>query len=339
MSYRADLAGQPLDLTPPFPGVRFRRFRGEADYEHMARILMAASRHDGGLRYETAERVGRSYANLYNCDPYLDMIFAEIDGTVVGYSRVFWEDKLDGARRYGAFGWLDPAFRTRGIGTVMYDANERRISDIAAGHPPEMPKVIASFAGGADLSGLRLMEKRGFTPDMYLADMVRPNLDDIPDVPMPDGLVVREPTRDEFRKVWLADIEAFRDHHGAAEEREEWYQRWIADPDLDASLWRVAWDGDEVAGQVRSFIDAEQNAEYGRLRGYTEDISTRRQYRGRGLARSLLCQSLVALRDAGMREAGLSVHTDNPLGAYRLYESVGFVIESREIFYEKPFPG
>ena len=179
--------------------------------------------------------------------------------------------------------------------------------------------------------------KRGFEPDMYLADMVRPNLDDIPQAPMPDGLVVREPTSDEFRKVWEADVEAFRDHHGASEPREEWFENWISQPDMDPSLWRVAWDGDEVAGQVRSYIDVAQNEEYGRLRGWTEDISTRRPYRGRGLARSLLCQSLEAVRDAGMTEAALSVHTANKLGAYRLYESVGFVVENSEIFFTKPF--
>ena len=36
-----------------------------------------------------------------------------------------------------------------------------------------------------------------------------------------------------------------------------------------------------------------------------------------------------------MTEAGLSVHTDNPTGAYRLYESVGFEVERRDIFYTK----
>ena len=336
MGYRTDLAGQPLDIKPPFAAVSFRRFRGDSDYEHIARLLMATSRHDGGFRFETAERVGRGYANLYNCDPYLDMIFADVGDATVAYSRVMWEDRLDDTRSYGAYGWVDPAFRKRGIGTAMYEANERRIRHIAATHPSDVAKTIATYTSEADVSGVRLFEKHGFKPDMYIADMVRPNLDDIPEAPMPEGLVVRTPTPEEYRKVWEADVEAFRDHHDASEAQEEWFQEFISDPDLDPTLWRVAWDGDEVAGQVRSFIDKEQNEEYGRLRGWTEDISTRRPYRGRGLARSLLCQSLGAVRDAGMQEAALSVHTDNPLGAYQLYESVGFVVEHRDIDFKKP---
>lgn len=336
MTYRADLAGQPLQIAPPFNGVEFRRFSGESDYKHMARLLMATSAADGGDRYETPERLGIAYSNLTNCDPYLDMIFTEFGGETIAYSRVFWEQELDGVRSYGAFGWLDPEFRMRGIGTTMYRANEDRVLQIATDHPGDIPKKIKTFAAETDISGVRLCEKNGFEPDMYLADMVRPNLDSIPDAPMPEGLVVRMPTPNEYRKVWDADVEAFADHHGAAEPQDARFEEFLADENMDPSLWRVAWDGDEVAGQVRSFIDTGQNEQFGRLRGWTEDISTRRPYRRRGLARSLLCQSLEALRDAGMREAALSVHTDNLLGAHELYESVGFEIVRQDIFYTKP---
>lgn len=336
MTFRTDLAGQPLDIESPVADVTFRRFHGEDDYGHIARLLMATSKADGGFRYETADRIAVGYANLTNCDPYLDMIFAEADGRPIAYSRVFWEDKLEGNRSYGAFGWLDPEHRGRGVGTAMYETNEARIRDIAASHPKELPKQIMTVAAEADVSGMRLVEKHGFTPDMYLADMIRPDLTNIPTAPLPDGIVVKTPTPEEYRKVWEAEVEAFRDHHGAAEPQESWYEEFLADPNFDPTLWRIAWDGDDVVAAVRSFVDKEQNEEYGRLRGWTEDIFTRREYRQRGIARALLCQSLAAVRDAGMKEAALSVHTDNPHGAYRLYESVGFEIERRDIFFNKP---
>ena len=46
---------------------------------------------------------------------------------------------------------------------------------------------------------------------------------------------------------------------------------------FDPTLWRVAWEGDRVVGMVLSFIDKDENAEYGRLRGYTENICVRRR--------------------------------------------------------------
>jgi len=71
VTYRTELAGQPLDIASPLDGVTFRRFKGQDDYRHMARLLMDTSRADGGFRYETAERVAVGYGNLTNCDPYL----------------------------------------------------------------------------------------------------------------------------------------------------------------------------------------------------------------------------------------------------------------------------
>ena len=55
-----------------------------------------------------------------------------------------------------------------------------------------------------------------------------------------------------------------------------------------ASLWKVAWAGDEVVGQVKSFVVRAENEAEGRLRGYTEEISTHADWRGRGIAGALL---------------------------------------------------
>ena len=104
----------------------------------------------------------------------------------------------------------------------------------------------------------------------------------------------------------------------------------------DTTLWRVAWDGDEIAGQVRSFINQAQNERMGRLRGYTEFISVRRPWRRRGLARALIAASFPLLRARGMTEAGLGVDTQNLSGALRVYEGCGFVPVSRETTYQKP---
>ena len=91
-------------------------------------------------------------------------------------------------------------------------------------------------------------------------------------------------------------------------------------------LWQIAWDvkNNEVAGQVRGFINHEENEEYNRRRGYTEFISVRRPYRRHGLARALLTNSLHVMKEQGMDEAALGVHTGNPNGAFDLYKSVGF---------------
>ena len=101
------------------------------------------------------------------------------------------------------------------------------------------------------------------------------------------------------------------------------YERFLRDPvQSDASLWQIAWDGDEVAGQVRAYIDEEENARFGRLRGVLQRTSACvPPWRRRGLARALfVAASFPALRARGMQEAALGVDTENVTGALGIYE-------------------
>ena len=97
-----------------------------------------------------------------------------------------------------------------------------------------------------------------------------------------------------MRQIWEADVEAFRDHIGYTEPTEHDWERFLGDPLQDRTLWKVAWQGDQVVGQVRSFIHEGQNAAFGRKRGYTEYISTAREWRGQGIAAALIsrCESV-----------------------------------------------
>ena len=79
----------------------------------------------------------------------------------------------------------------------------------------------------------------------------------------------------------------------------------MSDPDFDPSLWRVAWQGDEVAGMVLSFINKDENEMYGRKRGYTENICVRRPWRKQGLAKALIALSLTAAQGARDDRSGV----------------------------------
>jgi ribosomal protein S18 acetylase RimI-like enzyme len=109
----------------------------------------------------------------------------------------------------------------------------------------------------------------------------------------------------------------------------------LKDPLNDPDLWEVAWDGDQVAGMVLNFLNRKENEEYNRLRGWTENISVRKPWRRRGLARALLTRSLQRFKDMRMDHAALGVDTQNLTGALDLYKSVGFVVEKRHTTYRK----
>jgi ribosomal protein S18 acetylase RimI-like enzyme len=168
--------------------------------------------------------------------------------------------------------------------------------------------------------------------------MIRDLAMPIPSLPLPDGIEVRPALPEHRRLIWEAEREAFQDHWGYSPWPEEAYRRFIAFPHYDASLWRVAWEGDQVVGSVLNFINEPENELYGRRRGYTEDISVRRPWRRRGLARALIAQSLEALKERGMAEAALGVDAENRTGALRVYESLGFVVAKQWTVYRRALP-
>ena len=156
---------------------------------------------------------------------------------------------------------------------------------------------------------------------------------------MPDGVELRPVVDDEVRAILEAHMEAFRGEWDFREPTEADYVEILEHPYRDITLWKVAWSGDTVVGQVKSFINPDENAERGYRRGYTEYISTHRDWRNRGIAGALLAMSLQELKDRGMTEAALGVDTNNPGGAFHLYTRLGFELQTYEAVYTKPIVG
>ncbi len=182
----------------------------------------------------------------------------------------------------------------------------------------------------------RLLEATGFEPVRWYFDMRRSNLKDVPDAPLPDGLVFRPVSEDLHRAIWDADNEAFLDHWQPRVRTDEEFASLFAAADLDTSLWVVAWDRDQIAGVVQAWIWKDENAQLGVQRGWLEHISVRRPWRRRGLGQAITAEALRRLRAAGMQEAMLGVDAESPTGALRLYEGLGFQVFSRSTAYRLP---
>ncbi|MDH5507784.1 MAG: GNAT family N-acetyltransferase [Anaerolineae bacterium] len=334
-------ASKPKELiqvpgAPDIPGLTFRRFRGEPDYALMADIIVRTNQADNIEEVFTEADLANMFAHLTNCDPYQDMLFAEIHGELIGYSRVWWREESEGPYIYTAVGLLLPDWRRQGIGTAMLLYNEARMREIAAQHPTEAEKFLQSWAADTEVAVDALLKNQGYKAMRYIFDMHRSLEEPLPEPEIPDGLDVRPVRPEHYRLIWDAMSEAFRDHWGHAPSTEEDYQRWINKPDFDPSLWQVAWEGDQVAGMVLTFINKKENQQYQIKRGWTDPICTRRPWRKRGLARALILKSFQELKALGMEQAALGVDTQNPNGALKLYESVGFETVKNWAVYRKP---
>ena len=323
--------------------VRLRPFRSpEADYAGMAAANQRMRDAAGIGEVITAESLARDYDHLVNSDLAHDLIVAERDGVIVGYCRVEWRDLENGSRSFATITLLDPTANDERTYAAMLSWAEARLADKARAIPvsDRRPSAMAMYTFDADRALMAVLASTGWTRTGHGYEMVRPTLDDIPEVPLPDGLVVRPVGVDEAsrRRVWRALTEAFADERDERAPTDEDLRLWLADPHEDPALWVIAYDGDEIAGGVNGKIDPIENAHHGRERGNVDAVWTRRPWRRRGLARALIARCLVRLRDHGMTSAALGVDGLNPNQAMTLYTSLGFEIAVTAYDWKKALP-
>jgi len=211
---------------------------------------------------------------------------------------------------------------------------EKRLMDIAKEHPKDSKRLFQTYSSAFKPSFNQILESLGYETVRFFIEMSR-TLEQIPEAELPEGIDVRD-VKDQYeRKVWDANVEAFRDHWGFSPPTEEDYKSYMESKYWQPELWQVAWDGDEVVSSVMNYIDPNYNKKFGRNRGWTENISTRREWRRRGIARALIARSMHMHKTKGMTEVALGVDTNNPNGALKLYQSLGYEKDKTMMTYRK----
>jgi ribosomal protein S18 acetylase RimI-like enzyme len=323
-----------LNNTRAIPGLEYRAYRGETDFPAMVEIwnqMRAAGFVEGSY---TLEDVAIDFRHLYNCDPFQDMIFAELNGAPAAFGRVMWLQEGPRKAFYQMY-HMNPALQDLGIDAPMQEWMEKRQLEIAAGLSDEGEKVFIQLSAQDDLHRMRLLESFGYKAVRWYFSMWR-DLNELPEVELPEGIEVRPALPSEYHKVWERANEAFSEHWGFVEPREEDYQNWKEGRWFQPMLWQVAWVDGEPVGQVENYVDSVENEKLGRLRGYTEGISVLKAYRGKGIARALIARSLHMLKALNLQEAALTVDSGNASGALRLYESMGYRTYRTTVEWRKP---
>jgi len=323
--------------APAIDGLRFRRLRADdaTDWDDLATVVRASNRADDIPFSPSGSLFREEVEGTETTDPSRDLVVAEVHGVQVGNAGADRVLRGDSAV-YELWGHVDPTWRRRGIGRTLLAENLRRARERAVGDPPELATLAGAFVDANETGHRHLVEAAGFAAVRWFFLMRRDGLADIPEAPLPDGLEIRTVTPDQHRAIFDAEDEAFRDHWEARRPEPGDFDRLFAKADIDTGLWVVAWDGDEVAGVVQTWIWKDENAELGVDRGWLEHISVRRPWRRRGLGRALTAAALRRLQAAGMSEAMLGVDADNPTGALGLYEGLGFTVHQRSTAYRLP---
>ena len=331
---------RPIDQLKKVPaGLRLRPYAGEADIPVIVDIANRELEHEGvPFRWNVPDARAHLRHPNDNFDAARDVTIAEVDGVAVGWGDRSWVDTtMDNLREYRHDGAVLPEWRRQGIGTALLANSIELDRKLAGSHQTDRARVLGSWTSDRMTGAQQLLRDFGFEQARWFAEMTRDLSEPIPDIPLPEGLEVRPVATETIRQIWDADVEAFIDHWGGFDSSEASYRRFLDNPNLDPTLWVIAWDGNEVAGGVINAIEAEENKLLGVKRGWLHSVFTRRQWRRRGLAKALIARSLVLIKERGMDTGILGVDADNPNGAFGLYESVGFQVAERSTAWRKPF--
>jgi mycothiol synthase len=213
--------------------------------------------------------------------------------------------------------------RGRGLGSTLVDRSEERLRALGAAR-------VHNVTLAPDLAAPPLLESRGYREVRRFWEMTIELGDDPPSDPvLPDGLQIETFSTEHAAAFHAALEEAFADHwEFRPEPFDKWWRRQVARPDHDPALWFQVRSEDLVVAATRN--DPERSGG-----GWIGALGVRPAWRGQGLAKALLLHSFREFQRRGKRRVGLGVDSENATGATKLYESVGMVVDSEQVVWEK----
>ncbi|MGY2898636.1 mycothiol synthase [Curtobacterium sp. PvP017] len=257
------------------------------------------------------------------------VVGVDAGGHVQAYGIVIDVPSRVTAARAVLDGAVHPDLRGLGIGRRVLAWQVGRARQRLATLDVDLPATL-DVGGRQGSSALRLAAHLGFAPVRTWLDM-QVVFDDLgrasEAVPaLPDGLVLRPVTVDDIEPLRTAKNDAFRDHWGSQPMvASDWRGFLTSDKSrLDLSRVVVGADGTVLAFTIVE-VEPDGFAARGRSYGYVHWVGVVRAARGTGLAPIVLDATLQAIRADGLSAAVLHVDAENPSGAGRIYERLGFV--------------
>ncbi|GGK76020.1 GNAT family N-acetyltransferase [Ornithinimicrobium pekingense] len=305
----------------------------EADVPAWAELVNHLARVDGTEEFYREEDL-REELTFSGFDPGRDSVAVWDGDVMVAFTTVSVPRTPDheGSGRGYLDGGVHADHRRRGLGRALLDRMEPRAVELVGERHGTAPAYLRAGGGLHGSSASAMLARRGYRVVRYYNELVRP-LDGPVEVPPVEGVTLVSPGAEHEEAVRLAHNDAFRDHWGSGEQSaESWHERWTG----RAARGDVSTVALDVDGRALAYVLC---AEWVDRELYVNLVGTVRDARGRGLARAALLRTIdLAARSGAYDTIELGVDSENPSGATRLYENVGFTLKHQVLAMQRDLP-
>ena len=325
-------------MQTTLPNLKLRNFAGPSDYAKIAEVVNACNDQSSELFADTEETVANRYTNFVNCDPYRDMIIADVDGEMVGYSRCDWDEQPEAGRIYHFSLIVKPLWRGKGVAELLMEWMISVIHQKATNDAGCQQAFWQCYESATDTENILLLEQAGFQPYRQFQGLVRSIKGSLPPAEFPTGIELRPATPDHYRAIWQAWNEVTQDRIGYSLVNDAHYQAWLNDAVyFQPEFWQIAWDTttNQIAGFSLNSVEKVENERFKRKRAQM-DIGVRRPWRRHGLAKALVLQTLHTFQSIGMTEATINIEASTEGWQKSLLQQNHFMLDWSLTEYRKP---
>ena len=266
---------------------------------------------------------------------------AFVDGRLVAATILYGRTEANPAHRIFVWGTVHPEFRGRGIGRALIEWATVAGARITERRFPGAPGLLQFSVYDQSAAELALLKACGATEFRHDLRMKMSLAGHGGKTRIPDGFTLfnyEEALSEEFRETH--NIAFVPDHPGSTLQTVESWPRVAGESspsfrsDLSFGL------RDEATGLIAGYLfcryhEAETEAT-GRRDLHINYVGTRREFRGRGVASTLIHAAADRAADQGFDTASLNVVADNPTGAVRVYQRLGFTVRREFIILNIP---
>ena len=304
------------------------------DIENIANLLTAVFSYDGIPIVQTAVELEEEFV-APSCTIENDVKVVELEGKLVGVTYTYFLPSESKEERCYIFGGVLPEFRQQGVGTKLMTWAIQHGETLLRSTGRTLPKYLRANVSQQNESAARLLGHVEMMAVRFEEDLIR----DFVNIPEENknpkySIVPWDSTRNEEARI--AKNLAFQDHWGSTPTSSEHWLQMVngSTARLDHSFFAVNQQ-QEIVGLLLTHRYESDDDLLGKRIGWIDKLATLAEHRKQSIAKNLIARALHSYTEDGLTHAALSVDTQNPTGAYGLYESLGFELYRGTTTYER----